>query len=449
MKITFHGAAGGVTGSCHLLETVGKKILLDCGMFQGGEFNEKMNHEDFGFNPESLDALIVTHAHLDHVGRIPKLIRDGYTGPIYMTYGTKELALLVLEDAVHIMEENEEKYGTPVLYTLEDVQRVEKQCKCIEYHNTVPVADGVIATWKDAGHILGSAFIEIESADGRVGFSGDVGNNNVPILRDTDQLGNVDVLLIESTYGDRVHEGEDEKKKIILEYIDEGVKHGGTIMIPSFSIERTQEILYHLHELSEDGTLPEIPMFLDSPLAIKAISVYEKHQEYLDREALEQVQAGENFLQFPNLKFTETVNESKDINHIIGPKLIIAGSGMMNGGRIVHHAMRYLPDPNSLLIFVGYQAEGTLGRKIYNGAEKVHIFDEDIPVKCTVKAIGALSAHGDQEKLVSWVRNAEKLPKKIYCVHGEPNAATTLAHRFKDEMNIPAFVPEKGESFEI
>jgi metallo-beta-lactamase family protein len=448
MNITFNGAACGVTGSNHLVEIAGKKILLDCGMYQGGRESEKKNHEDFSYDVHNIDAVLISHAHLDHTGRIPKLIRDGYSGPIYMTEGTKELAMIILEDAVRIMEEKEKKWKVPMIYTLSDVKKIETVFKSVTYQTKIEILPGIFATWKDAGHILGSAFIEIISEEGSLGFSGDIGNNNVPILKETDKLGDVDILLIESTYGNRIHERQ-EKKKLLLTHILESVKSGGTIMMPSFSIERTQEILYYLDELSEEGLLPNIPIFLDSPMAIRAIPVYKKHKEYYDRAACEKLQKGHDFLEFPNLKLTETVPDSKSINFVSGSKMIIAGSGMMSGGRILHHAMRYLSDPKSTLIFVGYQAEGTLGRKIYDGAEVVNIYHKDIPVRCTIKAIGALSAHGDQTKLLSWVKNADKLPKKVFCIHGETIAADTLADKLKDDLGIEAIVPEPGDSFDV
>lgn len=450
MQIGFYGAAHEVTGSCHLLDTGKKKILFDCGMFQGGDFNEAKNHDLFPFDPREVSAVLVSHAHLDHTGRIPKLIKEGFTGKIYMTKATKELAKLIWVDAHKIMVHNYEKYQMPVLYGTEEIAAAYDACVGVDYHETVDIGDGVTAVFKDAGHIFGAAFIEVRAEGKTIAFSGDLGNINVPILRETDQLGAVDVLLMESTYGDRIHESKKERKEMILELIREGVKKGGTIMVPAFSLERTQEFLYMLDEMHEyDKTLPRIPIFLDSPLAIDALPTYKKYQEYYDHAAQEEYTKGNDFFEFPQLTITRTVEESKKINNVPGPKMVIAGAGMMNGGRIVHHLLRYLPDPNSTLIIVGYQAQGTLGRKLYEGAEEVKIFGERIKVNCTIKAIGALSAHGDQKKLLSWVRNAEALPKKVYCVHGEPTAATALAHKLRDEFDIKAIIPEYGEMSEI
>ncbi|MBT3816943.1 MAG: MBL fold metallo-hydrolase [Candidatus Magasanikbacteria bacterium] len=450
MNITFHGAAHGVTGSCHLVETQGKKILFDCGMFQGSNFNEGKNHDDFPFDPASIDAVIVSHAHIDHTGRVPKLVRDGFRGKIYMTKATCRLTELIWNDAYHIMKYDYKKFQVPLLYDESDVEMAVSHCHGVDYHETIDLGDGMTVIFKDAGHIFGSAFIEFHAEGKKVGFSGDLGNINVPILRGTDQLGAVDVLLTESTYGDRLHETEKTRKELLLQLIMDGTKRGGVMMMPSFSLERTQEILYILDELLEtDKTLPDIPVFLDSPLAIRATRVYKEFPEYYNKKATEKYMKGNDFLDFKRLKFTETVEESKGINNADTPKLIIAGAGMMNGGRILHHAKRYLSDPKATLIIVGYQAHGTLGRRLYEGAESVTIHGSKVKVHCQIKAIGALSAHGDQTKIISWIRNAEELPGKIYCVHGEEHAATALAHKITKSLDIEAFVPNEGESVEV
>ncbi|MEK7644058.1 MAG: MBL fold metallo-hydrolase [Patescibacteria group bacterium] len=449
MKLTFCGASHEVTGSCYLLETDGKKFLVDCGMFQGSNFNEGKNFDEFPFNPRDISAIFVTHAHLDHVGRIPKLVKEGFKGRIYLTKGTRELAKLVWEDALEIMNYEHRKYQQPILYGTEDVAAASAMCQGVDYR--APVTDsGVRAIFRDAGHIFGSSFIELTAEGKRIIFSGDIGNVDVPILKDTENYGAADVILCESTYGDRLHEDKQTRREIILAMIMEGVRKGGTIMVPSFSIERTQEFLYELHVLqSHDRALPQIPIFLDSPLAIDATKVFKKYPEYYDAEAAREVMLNEDFLHFPQLVTTYTRAESKTINTVRGPKMVIAGAGMMNGGRILHHAVRYLSDPNSTLIIVGYQAEGTLGRKLYEGADRVVIYGESIPVKCAVKAIGGLSAHGDQKKMLGWIGAGVKKPEKIYCVHGETHAATELAHRIRDNFGIDTYVPNYGETVEL
>ena len=450
MHIQFCGAAGEVTGSCHLLRTGAKNILVDCGMFQGGEFNEARNADAFPFNPKEIDALLVTHAHLDHVGRIAKLFREGFSGPVYMTKATIAMMELTLIDALHVMKYSHRKFQAPLFFDEKDIVDAVNASRGVDYGERVDLGGGVWAVWKDAGHIFGSAFIEVE-ADGKcIGFSGDIGNVDVPVLKDTEHLGAIDVLVCESTYGDRVHETKEQREKILLDLIREGAQKGGTIMVPAFSAERTQELLYVLdHLVEEDNTLPRLPIFLDSPLAINMTKVFGQYPEYYDVEASKQYMKGDNFLDFPGLTLTYDTIESKQINDVRPPKMIIAGSGMMNGGRIVHHARRYLSDPKSMLIIVGYQAHGTLGRRLYEGDEEVTIFGEKVPVRCSVKAIGAFSAHGDQKKLLDWIGSAEQKPSKIYYVHGEPHAATELAHRARDVFGIQGVVPEFGEKVEI
>lgn len=449
MKLHFFGAAHEVTGSCHMIESSQGNFLLDCGMFQGSDFNEAKNHDEFPFDVKSLKAILVSHAHLDHIGRIPKLVKDGYNGPIYMTKATVELAKLIWEDAHQIMKYENEKFQAPVLFELEDIEAAYALCQGVDY-DTWHKIQGIDVIFYDAGHIFGSAFIEVRTDGKAVIFSGDVGNANAPIVRDTENLPEMDVMLCESTYGDKIHESIEDRDAMLLDVIKEGVSRGGTIMIPAFSLERTQELLYKLHLMSEhDKSLPNVPIYLDSPLAIDAIAVYKKYKEYYDADAKEENREGDDFLTFPQLRITRTRDESKKINDSHGPKIVIAGSGMMNGGRIVHHAFRYVGDPKSTLVIIGYQAQGTLGRRLYEGAEKVKILGQEIEVKCKIKAIGAFSAHADQVKLLGWIKNCKMKPKKLYCVHGEPEAATVLAHKIRDQFGINTFVPEFGENVEV
>jgi len=418
-------------------------------MFQGSNYNEGRNFDDFGFDPASIDAVVVTHGHLDHTGRIPLLVKEGFEGTIYMTHGTAEISKIIWDDAHNIMTYNNRKFNLPILYTPDDIAQAQNQVQSVAYRESVSLVDGVIAVFKDAGHIFGSSFIEI-TADGKtVAFSGDVGNENAPILQDTEQLGNIDVLVCESTYGGRTHESRQEADAMLLKLIKEGVERGGTIMMPTFSIERTQEILYAMDTWCDEGKMPRFPIYVDSPMAIRAIDVYKKYPEYYDAEASKQYMKGDDFLDFPGLTLTLDKEDSKKINSAPAPKMIIAGSGMMTGGRILHHAMRYLSDPNSTLIIVGYQAYGTLGRRLYEGAEQVKIMGKEVEVNATIKAIGGLSAHADKQKLLRWIGGAQKKPAKVYFVHGEPESATELAHAVRDELGIEAFVPEEGEKNEI
>ncbi len=450
MHLQFCGANREVTGSCHLLETKHVRLLVDCGIFQGSDFNEGKNFDDFPFDPKSIDALLVTHAHHDHVGRIPKLVRDGFEGPIYMTKATTELAPLIWEDALSIMSYDRAKFDYPMLYEAEDVARARALCRGVDYGEMLHLSDGVTATWRDAGHIFGSAFIEVVADGKRIGFSGDIGNDGVPILRETEMLDPVDILLCESTYGDRLHEPIESRRKVILDALKRGFERGGTIMVPAFSLERTQELLYELNTLSEyDHTLPNIPVFVDSPLAIDATEVFEKYHEYYDHEAEKRFRAGDNFFEFPNLHLTYTKTESQQLNTLKGPKIVIAGAGMMNGGRIQHHAIRYLPDPHSTVLFIGYQAAHTPGRRILDGEKQVTLLRQNIQVECAVEYVSALSGHGDQEKLARWVKSAGTSLGRVFCVHGEEQASLAFKDVIEKNIGTPAYVPTYEEIIEI
>lgn len=426
-------------------------------MFQGSDFNEGKNLDPLPFDPKELNAVLVTHAHLDHVGRLPLLIKGGYTGYFYATAPTIELAQLIMEDALSVMEYDHKKFGRPILYGHEDIAGVMGQFKAVEYGvETRFIAssrkqDDASATFHDAGHIFGSAFIEIAGDGKKVVFSGDMGNVEVPILRDTEMLpDNVDAVVCESTYGDRIHESTQERQEIIEEHVIEAIKRGGVLMIPSFSLERTQELIYELNDLIDrKHRLPRVPIFLDSPLAIGALRVYRKYHDYYDGEAHKLYKNGDDLFQFPGLTMCETREQSKKINATPGPKIIIAGAGMMNGGRILHHALRYLSDERSTLLIVGYQSKGTLGRQILDGQTPVRVMGEQVQVRCHVKAIGALSAHGDQNKLLDWLGGAKTVPKKVYLNHGEPQASEALAKRLTSDLGIKATVVNSGLRVEV
>lgn len=448
MRISFCGAAGEVTGSCNLLEVgpeLKTKILIDCGMFQGSDFNEGKNSDPLPFDPATLNAVIVTHAHLDHVGRLPLLIRGGYTGHFYATPATIELAQLIMDDALSIMTYNHRKFGSPILYDTTDIAGVVQSFKPLDYYEDLKLpglADEVKIKFYEAGHIFGSVFVEINAENKKVVFSGDIGNVNTPILRDTDKLpANVDVVVCESTYGDRLHEPVQTRQKTLEDMIVKGLDRHGVLMIPSFSLERTQELLYNLNDLIDHhNRLARLPIYLDSPLAIKATKVYDKYTQYYDADAKNWLLSGDDLFRFAGLVMCETQEESKRINAVRGPKVIIAGAGMMNGGRIVHHALRYLSDENNTVMFIGYQAIGTLGRKILDGEKLVDVMGEKVVVKCATEAIGAFSAHGDQEKLLDWIGGGDTLPKQVFLNHGEPPASEALAKRLTNELKIKTTV---------
>jgi len=453
MKVHFFGGADDVTGSNSLVEVAGRKILVDCGMYQGGEENESHNTEDLPYNASEISAVLVTHAHLDHVGRLPVLIKNGFTGFIYTNPATVELAELVIRDALSVMTHDNTKFGRPILYSEEDVAQTMAQFKSVDYYELKDLFDdgSVKVCFRDAGHIFGSSFIEIEGEGKHIVFSGDVGNVNVPILRDTDNLpDNLDMLVCEATYGDRLHESDQSRRTILENAVLEAVKRGGTLMIPSFSLERTQELLYELDKLIEqEHRLPPMPIFLDSPLAIGATYVYRKYPKYYDESATELVRGGDDMFDFPGLVLTGSKDESKKINQYPNPKIVIAGAGMMTGGRILHHALRYLSDPASTLLIIGYQAHGTVGREIQEGAPSVKIMGERVSVKCAVKTIGSFSAHGDQAKLMDWIQSGKKLPKKVCLNHGENFVKDILSKKIKDDLGVEAVSVRGGMMVEV
>jgi metallo-beta-lactamase family protein len=440
MKISFYGAAGEVTGSNSLLEAAGHKILIDCGMWQGSEFNAGKNFDPLPYDMKEISAVLVTHAHLDHVGRLPLLIKNGYTGSFYATPATVELAQLIMEDALDVMSYDHHKFGKPILFKKSEIDAVMRQFKSIDYRKDFDLLPGVIIKLYDAGHIFGSAFIEIQAEGKKVIFSGDIGNDNVPILKETDFLpGDIDLVVCESTYGNRLHEAQETRQQLIENMVTEAIDRGGVLMIPSFSLERTQELIYDLNNLIDrKHLLPRVPIYLDSPLAIKAIDVYRKYSDYYDEEAGWIFQSGDDLFQFPGLMMTSSTEDSKKINDAPSPKIIIAGSGMMNGGRIMHHAQRYLNQRRNTLLIIGYQARGTLGRRILNGETPVNVDGKIVPVNCQVKALGALSAHGDQKKLLVWLTRGNGLPKRVYLNHGEPEGSEALKKMLNEIIGVKA-----------
>lgn len=454
MKISFFGAAREVTGSCHLLEAKDsngktRKILIDCGMFQGEKSSSEKNYEPFLFDPKSLDAVFVTHAHLDHTGRLPKLIHAGYSGEIIAALPTIALTKLVLEDAFHIMAENRKRQGEPVLYEKEDVQLVYEKFRGVGYHEQIEITPGITVMLHEAGHILGSAYISFEAEGKRVVFSGDIGNDNVPILPDTEVLSRADIVVCESTYGHTIHEPAVERQDRLKTYVERTIRAGGTLLIPAFSIERTQELLYALNDILLHEMKTGVLIFLDSPMAIRATELYRHFKEYLQFDAPIFSDPDRDFFSFPNLRETLDTAASKAVNETPSPKVIIAGSGMMTGGRIMHHLMRVLPDPKSTVLIVGYQAAGTLGRRLYEGAKSVRLYGQEIEVKAAVEAIGAFSAHGDQAKLTHWLRAEDGKMPKVFLVHGDPETQDVFATHLRHELKTVVEVPKFGELFEV
>ncbi len=449
MKLTFCGGAGEVTGANYLLESESAKVLIDCGLIQGGTFCDPKNFEDFPYDPKTIDAVFVTHAHIDHTGRLPLLYKKNFKGTIYSTPPTKDFAEHLLIDSEGILRKELLREKKIPLYSLSDINETLKLWKKISYHETLRVKDLIIEFF-DAGHILGSAFISITSDSGKkIVFSGDMGNYAAPMIKDTEPIKTADYVVIESTYGNRLHGDFSKRKDELEDAIEETIKSGGVLLIPSFAMERTQELLYELNDLVEKGKIPRVPIFIDSPLAIRLTDVYKKFSQdpvYFDGEAIARLQSGDAIFDFPGLRTSLTVEQSKEINLVKPPKIIIAGSGMSNGGRIIFHEQLYLSDPKSAILFIGYQGKGTLGRNIQDGAKNVKIFGQNIPVNCKVKEISAYSAHADQAKLLEWIRPVRESLQKVFIVQGEEEEMIPFANKIKNEMTIDTQIPKEGET---
>ncbi|MFA5831080.1 MAG: MBL fold metallo-hydrolase [Candidatus Paceibacterota bacterium] len=448
-KLTFVGGTGGPTGANFLFETADKKILIDCGMAQGSEENEASNREPFDYDPVSVDALFVTHAHLDHIGRIPFLVKNGFRGKIYSTPPTKDIAELMFADALSIMGHEARQKQLEPLYEPEDARRALSLWEGVPYGKKIPLSDNLGIIFRDAGHVLGSAMVEVSYASKKMLFTGDLGNSPSPLLKDTEYVPGIDYLLMESVYGDREHEDRQERKNLLEDAIQKTIKNKGVLIIPVFSLERTQVLLFEINDLVESGRVKEIPVFLDSPLGIKITEVYKKYKSYFNASAQATIKGGDDVFKFPRLKFTEEAEESKSIHAVHPPKIIIAGSGMSNGGRILHHEKDYLPDPKNTLLLIGYQAVGTPGRLIQEGEKKIKIYGEDVKVNARVTAINGYSAHRDTNGLFDFVEAMKNDLQKIFVVMGETKASSFLAQRIHDYLGLKAFVPKKGESVEL
>ncbi len=453
MRLTFYGGAGSVTGANYLLETDKAKILIDCGLVQGGHHVEEENQKPFPYNASKVDAVFITHAHLDHTGRLPKLCKEGFRGDVYATHPTLGLARIILDDSLGIMK-NEARYeGRKMLYQKRDLIECWKRSHGRSYGEEIKEVPGIRVVFRDAGHILGSSIVEVYIDEGgeekKIIFSGDLGNPPVPFLRETEKIEGADYVLTESTYGDRLHEDHTQRKEKLEEIIESTIKSGGTLMIPSFAVERSQEILFELNSLVENNLIPRIPIFLDSPMAIKATAVYQEYTDYFNEKATDLILSGDDLFDFPGLEFTLSTEASKRINNINPPKIIIAGSGMSTGGRILHHEKLYLPDPKSTLLFIGYQVHGTLGRRLYDGAKKVKIFGDEVQVNSRIEAIGGYSAHADQRGLIDWLRGFKQKPKKIFMVQGEEKPSSVLADKVRSELGLETEVPKKDQVVEL
>ncbi len=465
MKISFLGAAKNVTGSKHLIEVNGKKILLDCGMFQGHHReSDNWNHELLT-DPKTIDVMILSHAHIDHCGLIPYWVKKGFSGPIWCTLATRDLCNVMLPDSAYIQEQDAEyinrklqkKMGKaiPPLYTVEDVAPAIKLMKGINYYETINLFPGIKFTFYDAGHILGSAFVVLEIEENgenkTLVFSGDIGRPGMPIIRDPDIFEKADFLITESTYGNRLHESLSGSGHELAEVINRTAKRGGKVIIPSFSVGRTQELIYELHLLTDSGKIPQIPIIVDSPLSCNVTSIFQMHPECYDEEIYKEfILNHQNPFGFNNYTCNIEASGSKALNTRLEPMIIIAAAGMATGGRIVHHLHNNIENPKNTILFVGYQGEGTLGRQIRDKNNPVTILGDSLQVRAEITAIDAFSAHGDYEELIKWTEPMSKTLKKIFLVHGEEEAMISYKEKLNQKFPIAVVeIPNKGESFEV
>ena len=459
IRLRFLGAAQNVTGSRHLLEVDGIKLLIDCGLYQERQFLAR-NWEPFAVPPESINAVFLTHAHLDHCGLLPKLVREGFSGRIYCTTATAEIARIILLDSAKIQEEDAEHkrerhqkegktgpYPEAPLYTTKDAEACFPHFEPVKYRQQINIADGVAVTLCDAGHVLGSSMIRVDvnrNGDKRtVLFTGDLGRPGRPILPDPSIPEKADYLVIESTYGDRIHCETCDVKKQMADVINATKDRGGNIVVPSFALERSQEILFYIKELLLEDAIPHLIIFLDSPMAAKITEIFRNHQELFDEETQEMLREHHSPFDLPELKVTATSEESKAINHITGTVMIIAGAGMCTGGRIKHHLVNNISRKESTIMFVGYQAIGTLGRLIVDGAKDVRILGQRYKVKAKVVQVNGLSAHADKNEMLNWLKKLKSPPKQIFLVHGEPESAKAFGAFLRDktgwQVSIPAY----------
>ncbi|MGB9791989.1 MAG: MBL fold metallo-hydrolase RNA specificity domain-containing protein [Thermacetogeniaceae bacterium] len=460
-KLTFLGGVGTVTGSCYLLETNGLKILVDCGMFQGGRELRNRNLSEPLVPPQTIDYILLTHAHIDHSGLIPRLFKLGFRGKVLTTRATRDLCEIMLPDSGHIQEleaewesrkakRQGEKEPEP-LYTAADAAECLQLFEGFPYEQEIPLNEAVHLRFLDAGHILGSAIIELwaseDSGKMKLVFSGDLGKKNTAIIRDPSYVEEADYVVIESTYGDRLHEPIADEAARLKEIILETVRNNGNVVIPAFAVERTQELLYELNAMFESKQIPFVPVYIDSPLAVSATEIFRKHQDCYDDAARELLMSGDDPFEFPGLNFVRTAEESKALNNLPGSKIIISASGMCEAGRIKHHLKHNLWRPECAVVFVGFQGEGTLGRRIVDGAKRVKILGEEIKVAAKIYSLPGFSAHADQSGLLDWASHFKTKPRCFFVVHGEEEASHTLAKLLEQNLSVPAIIPNLREEY--
>jgi metallo-beta-lactamase family protein len=453
-SITFCSGVGNATGSNFLFE-VGSadtrpcRVLVDCGLIQGGTYATEQNRKPFSYDPATIDFLFVTHAHADHIGRIPKLVKEGFRGPIYSTEATRAITELMFEDALKIMRREAADSGTEVMYGNDEVAAALREWRTLSYHESITLPGGVVALPKDAGHILGSAYYEFARGGRTVVFSGDLGNSPSLLLNDTEPLREATYLVIESVYGDRNHEDKSVRREKLRQALEHAISERGVLVIPAFSLERSQDILYELNHMVEDGEVPSVPVFLDSPLAIKVTDVYRRMRHEFKSPVQREIAAGDDIFKFPKLKFTISTEQSERIDLVPSPKVIIAGGGMSEGGRVIGHEQSYLPNPRNTILLVGYQAAGTLGRALLEGVKEVMIHGKRVEVHAKIMSINGYSSHKDSNHLVEFVARSESTLEKVFVAMGEPKSSLFLAQRIRDELGIEAIFPELGSTHQI
>lgn len=447
-QLTFHGGAGTVTGANFLLDTGEKKILIDCGILQREQVCDTENSAPFAYDVKAMDALIVTHAHQDHIGRIPRLVRDGFRGAIHSTGATYDLAALMFADALNVMKQDTERHGCELLYESGDVEQALALWTKHEYHESFHIG-GAAVEFLDAGHILGSALVKLTRNGRTLMFTGDLGNSPEPLLNDTESPAGANYVVMESVYGDRVHEDREQRREQLRHCVETVRARKGVLLIPSFSIERTQVLLFELNTMIEEGKLAPIPVYLDAPLGIEVTDVFRKYKNLLNPEARGRFSEGGDPFSFTALKLTRQVNESRTIHGAPDPKVIIAGAGMSHGGRIRGHEKYYLGDKRAMILFVGYQVPGSLGRRIQDGEKRVEIDGEHIRIYAERATLGGYSGHADREQLLTFVENAGESLERVFVTMGEPKSSLFLAQRIKDFLGVEAVVPDAGQSSDI
>ncbi len=463
MRIHFLGAAKQITGTCFLVEGGGKKMLVDCGFFQGDEAARRKNYEEFAFDPSSIDFVFLTHAHADHIGRVPQLVKQGFKGTIFATEPTADFFPYMLEDSVGHFQEESKKLGKDPPYTKKDIKAAELLVRRVHYREKISIDKTVAVRFQDAGHILGSAIIELfiteKGKEQTVIFSGDLGNAYSPILPPPAKIKKADIIIVESTYGGQFHDDPEKRRDMLEDVVEEVARKNGVLLIPAFSLERIQLLLYELHTLIDEKKVYPIPVFIDSPLAIRLLDVYKKFKGYLRLESLHEFGGAHGMFEFPGVKLTKSIQDSKRIIGEPTPKIIIAGSGMSMGGRIVYHEKEYLPNPSNIILLVNHQGKVTKGDEILKGAKDVTLLGERVAVRAQVRTIFGYSAHGDQSDLSRWLsgferfssgpKGEERLLKKIFVVHGEEESSQALAVWARDNLGVEVEVPEMGEVAEI